>query len=242
MTDKDLIQLIKYIIKPCRIVDTYYYLKEYKKWRFNNSRIGIRSYTHGSSLGDTCVIGCDNNIINSKIGRHSNIKSHCNIYNTTVGKFCVFAQNVTVGAGRHPVHFTSTNFLFYSNTKSFKTFADGEYFHDEHDVINIGHDVWFGANSSVVGNVNIGSGAVIAYGAVVTKDVPPYAVVGGVPARIIKMRFSDDIIKRLLEIKWWNLSDAFFEKHFKLMHDPIALISFYDHNKSYVEKFRISND
>lgn len=242
MTGKDLGQLIKYLIKPRRLVDVYYYLREYRKWSRNGSRIGLRSYTHGSILGDMCVVGCDNSIINSRVGRHSNIKSNCKIYNAAVGKFCVFAQNVTVGAGKHPVHFASTNFLFYSNTKSFKTFADGEYFLDEHDVINIGHDVWFGANSSVVGNVNIGSGAVIAYGAVVTKDVPPYAVVGGVPAKIIKMRFSDDVIERLLEIKWWNLSDAFFTEHFKLMHDPMALINFYDRNKDYVESFRISND
>ena len=242
MIRKDVGQLIKYVIKPRRLLDVYYYLKEYRKCGRNGSRIGLRSYTHGSILGDTCVVGCDNSIINSMIGRHSNIKSNCNIYNATVGKFCVFAQNVTVGAGRHPMHFTSTNFLFYSNTKSFKTFADGEYFHDEHDVINIGHDVWFGANSSVVGNVNIGSGAVIAYGAIVTKDVPPYAVVGGVPAKIIKMRFSDDVIERLLEIKWWDFSDEFFKKHFKLMHDPIALIDFYDQNRDYVECFRISND
>lgn len=159
-----------------------------------------------------------------------------------MGSFCALAQNVKLGTSEHPIYFTSTNAIFYSKSKSYKSFSDNEYFFEEHDKIKIDNDVWFGANSSVVGNVNIGSGAVIAYGAVVTKDVPPYAVVGGVPARIIKMRFSDDIIKRLLEIKWWNLSDAFFEKHFKLMHDPIALISFYDHNKSYVEKFRISND
>lgn len=237
---KEIITLIKYVIKPVRLVDVYYFLKENKRWKFNNSKIGIRSYTRDSSLGGSCVIGCDNKVVNSKIGRHSNIKSFCNIYNATVGAFCVFAQNVTVGAGRHPVHFASTNFLFYSNTKSFRTFADGEYFLDEHDVINIGHDVWFGANSSVIGNVKIGSGAVIAYGAVVTKDVPPYAVVGGVPAKIIKMRFSDDIINRLLEIQWWDLSDAFFEKHFKLMHDPVKLIEFYDQNKDYVESFRLS--
>lgn len=239
---KDLLSLIKYLIKPRRLVDVYYYLREYRKWSCNGSRIGLRSYTHGSILGDTCVVGCDNSIINSIVGRHSNIKYNCKISSAKIGKFCVFAQNVTVGAGKHPVHFASTNFLFYSNTKSFKTFADGEYFLDERDVINIGHDVWFGANSSVVGNVNIGSGAVIAYGAVVTKDVPPYAVVGGVPAKIIKMRFPDEVIERLLEIKWWNLSDAFFAEHFKLMHDPMALINFYDQNKDYVESFRISND
>ena len=114
---KETITLIKYVIKPVRLVDVYYFLKENKRWKFNNSKVGIRSYTSGSCIGASCVIGCDNKVINSNIGRHSNIKSFCSIYNATVGAFCVFAQNVTVGAGRHPVHFASTNFLFYSNTK-----------------------------------------------------------------------------------------------------------------------------
>lgn len=239
---KDLLFLIKYLIKPRRLLDVYYYLKEYKKGNRTKSIIRIRASTKFSVLGDHCIIGEDSQVINSQIGRRSRIKNNCQIYNTTIGAFCALAQNVKVGAGEHPIYFTSTNAIFYSKSKSYKSFSDNEYFHDEHDVINIGHDVWFGANSSVVGNVNIGSGAVIAYGAVVTKDVPPYAVVGGVPAKIIKMRFSDDVIERLLEIKWWNLSDAFFTEHFKLMHDPMALINFYDRNKDYVESFRISND
>ena len=237
---KEIITLIKYVIKPVRLVDVYYFLKERKKGRMSNSIIGMRSSTQGSILRGCCVIREDNIVWNSVIGRRTIIKHNCKIYNAVVGKFCAFAENVQVGAGVHPVHFASTNFIFYSNHKSIKTFSDGEYFLEEHNQIEIGHDVWFGANSSVIGNVKIGSGAVIAYGAVVTKDVPPYTVVGGVPAKVIRKRFSDDIINRLLEIKWWNLSDAFFEKHFKLMHDPVKLIAFYDQNKDYVESFRLS--
>lgn len=242
MQREQIIKLIKYVIKPIRIVDVYYFIKENRLWRKTGSKIGLKSMTQGSTLEDLCIIGPNNKIIDSRVGRHANIKCGCEIYHSTIGRFCVFAQNVTLGAGRHPVHFASTNFLFYSKNKSFKTFSDGEYFLEEHCYINVGHDVWFGANTSVVGSVNIGSGAVIAYGAVVTKDVPPYAIVGGVPAKVIKMRFPDEIIQRLLEIKWWNLSDTFFEKHFKLMHDPTALINFYDKNKDYVESLRIFND
>lgn len=235
----EFIELAKYIIKPVRLVDAFYYIKEYKKCSINNTVIKMKSSTKGSKIGDHCVIGYNNTVVNSVLGRRTRVKTGCNIFNATIGNFCAFAENVKLGAGVHPVNFASTNFIFYSNSKSIRTFSDGDYFFYEHNKIEVGHDVWFGANSSVIGNVKIGSGAVIAYGAVVTRDVPPYTIVGGVPAKIIKQRFSDDVVKRLLEIEWWNLSDLFFEKHFKLMHNPIELIKFYDQNKDYVEQFRL---
>ena len=236
---KEITTLIKYVVKPVRLVDAYYFLKERKKGRETSSVIGMKSSTQGSVLGEYCVIRDNNVVLSSKIGRRTRIKCNCKIYNANIGKFCAFAENVQLGAGVHPVYFASTNFIFYSKNKSIKTFSDGEYFLEEHNRIEVGHDVWFGANSSVVGNVKIGSGAIVAYGAVVTKDVPPYTIVGGVPARVIKKRFSDEVINRLLEIQWWDLSDDFFVKHFKLMHDPEKLIEFYDRNKDYVESFRL---
>lgn len=235
----EFIALVKYIIKPVRLVDSFYYIREYRKCSKNNTIIKMKSSTKGSIIGDFCVIGYNNQVVNSVLGRRTRVKTGCNIYNAKIGNFCAFAENVKLGAGIHPVNFASTNFIFYSNTKSIKTFSDDNYFLGEHNNIDVGHDVWFGANSAVIGDVKIGSGAVIAYGAVVTKDVPPYTIVGGVPAKVIRKRFSDEIIKRLLEIEWWNLSDLFFEKHFKLMHNPVELIEFYDQNKDYVEKFRL---
>jgi serine acetyltransferase len=74
--------------------------------------------------------------------------------------------------------------------------------------VTIGHDVWIGARVLVLGGVNIGIGAVVAAGAVVTKDVPPYAIVAGVPARIIRYRFNEDQIRTLLETRWWDMSIA----------------------------------
>jgi len=70
----------------------------------------------------------------------------------------------------------------------------------------IGNDVWIGARAIVLDGISIGDGAVIAAGAVVTKDVPPYAIVGGVPAKLIRYRFEDDVIQELLKWKWWDLS------------------------------------
>lgn len=80
----------------------------------------------------------------------------------------------------------------------------------------MGNDVWIGSRVMVVGGVTIGDGAVIAAGAVVTKDVPPYAVVGGAPAKVIKYRFSEDIVKFLEELEWWNLPESELKKHIEL--------------------------
>ena len=103
-------------------------------------------------------------------------------------------------------------------------------------------EVWIGDDSWIKSGVHIGKGAIIATGAIVTKDVPPYAIVGGVPARIIKYRFDKEIIDRLLEIKWWELSDDFFKKYFRLMHDPYEFIHFYLENQVLIEQFRQKAD
>lgn len=88
----------------------------------------------------------------------------------------------------------------------------------------IGNDVWIGANVCIMPGVNIGDGAVLAAGAVVTKDVEPYAIVGGVPATCIKYRFSKDVIEKLLEIKWWNWSHEEIEKNIELFYQPDVFV------------------
>jgi hypothetical protein len=131
----------------------------------------------------------------------------------------------------------STHPAFYSNNKAFGTYADKLYY-DELDSVRIGNDVWIGSNSTIMSNVNIGDGAIVAYGAVVTKDVMPYSIVGGVPARHLKFRFEEYIVERLLEIRWWELNDSFLKQHFKRFHNPLDFINFYDAEKEFIEKFR----
>lgn len=93
--------------------------------------------------------------------------------------------------------------------------------------IVIGNDVWIGANAVILPGVNIGDGAVIAAGAVVTKDVEPYAIVGGVPAKLIRYRFSNDIIKKLLQIKWWNWTEEEIDNNIELFYQPEEFIKRY---------------
>jgi acetyltransferase-like isoleucine patch superfamily enzyme len=128
-----------------------------------------------------------------------------------IGSFCSIAPNVLIIANAdHPKHFTSTypfRPLLFTDPKEWR---DSGYF-DPYVIsrgsINIGHDVWIGANSIILSGVSIGTGAIIGAGTVVTKDIPPYAIAVGNPAKIIKYRFSSEIIEKLLASCWWSLPD-----------------------------------
>lgn len=130
--------------------------------------------------------------------------------NAVVGRFCSIAIGVTLMGTQHPIDRFTTSPLTYN--EFFKTIAQDEYSKDiqllEYNNLLpppvIGNDVWIGGNAVIKGGIIIGDGAVVASNSVVTKDVPPYAVVGGVPARIIKFRFAEDEVQKLLSLAWWN--------------------------------------
>ena len=127
--------------------------------------------------------------------------------NAELGAFCSVGPATVGGIGKHPTNLLSSHPAFYSNrAQAGFHFADKQYF-DEAPVTVIGNDVWIGAHATILDGVSVGDGAIIASGAVVHKDVPPYAIVGGVPAEIIRFRFDEATIQELLDWKWWNLSE-----------------------------------
>lgn len=143
------------------------------------------------------------------IGGFSYINVGCVIYsNVEIGRFCSIGRSVEIGLARHPVNFLSTH-PFQCNHNLFSRFEGYSSIKVKpwvfHPKTVIGNDVWIGAKAGIASGVTIGHGAIIAAGAIVTKDVPPYAIVGGVPAKVIKMRFSKDIIEKLLKYQWWDL-------------------------------------
>ena len=151
----------------------------------------------------------NNHILNHvTVGRGTYIASNAYISNTTIGKFCSIGPNIFCGYGYHPTNGISTSPAFYSTRGqpgfTFSTIDKCE----ERKIITIGNDVFIGMNVTILDGVTIGDGAVIGAGAVVNKDIPPYAVAVGCPIKVVKYRFSDEIIQSLLASRWWDREDA----------------------------------
>lgn len=149
---------------------------------------------------------------NSTIGYGTYIDRDSMLCNCMVGKYCSVSGNVHVVQGVHPISdWVTTHPAFYSlNGQSGVVYTDKDEFDeykyaDEsmHEAV-IGNDVWIGYGAIILSGVTIGNGAVIAAGAVVTEDVPPYAIVGGVPAKVIRYRFESDEIEFLQKFEWWD--------------------------------------
>lgn len=155
------------------------------------------------------------------IGKHSYINHSTKIGSAKIGKFCSIASEVVLGISNHPMEFLTTSPFIYSRNK---VKSIGNILVDTDAVITnaskistkppaeIGNDVWIGERAIIMAGVKVGNGAVIGAGAIVTKDIPPYAIAAGVPAKVIRYRFSQDIIKKLEELRWWDYPDDFIVK------------------------------
>jgi len=189
-------------------------------------------------VGDASILGENAFIANTTIGHHCTIERRCMIfdssigdysytgYNTVVkhaiiGKYSSISWNVSIGGANHDYTKLTTHpfpFVFKFG------FADAgaETFNSFALPLKIGNDVWIAANASIMRNVQIGDGAVIGAGAVVTHDVPPYEIWAGVPAKKIGQRFDDAIVKELLELKWWDLPEDVIRKQITLFKEPLT--------------------
>lgn len=150
-----------------------------------------------------------------QVGAFTYFGDNCIIGDMEIGRFCSVAPNVIIGLGEHEYEYVSTHPFFYASNHVFKNIPAGigkprDLSLSKHQRPIIGNDVWIGANVVICRGVHIGDGAVIAAGAVVTKDIEPYTIYGGVPAKKIRMRFEPHLVSELKHIKWWNYAlDSF---------------------------------
>lgn len=212
---------------PCGLLESFLHIARvgarrcYLERRFRNTVFQWNTFADDScSFEESVVVRFNARVYKCKIGRYSYI-GHDSVFQfSTVGRFCSVGPYVLCGLGRHPIEtFASTCPIFYRNPAPCLTILEETTFDEEYIPVHIGNDVWIGARAIIVDGVRIGDGAVIAAGAVVTKDVPPYAIVAGVPAKIIRYRFAEDIIDKLLTIKWWDKDIEWLKSHIELFAD-----------------------
>lgn len=192
------------------------YIKGWIRFLLNNNVSNLAMVYEDCDIAKSAVVYLQARMASVKIGNYSYIGKGTIIHNTTIGKFCSISDFCVIGLPNHSLSTLSTSPLFtkvHNGTKS--VWVDKDVPHEPVNV-RIGNDVWIGYRVIIPSNVTIGNGAVIAAGAVVTKDVPPYAIVGGVPAKIIKYRFNKEVIEKLLELRFWDKPDEEIKNNISL--------------------------
>jgi virginiamycin A acetyltransferase len=189
-------------LSNCKIIKTYKKMRPFR----------ILYFKKKCNIAKTAKIYPFSIVLNSVIKDYSYVSYNCTINNCEIGKFCSIAKSVKIGLGKHPLNFISTSPIFYSPINPLKKILSKELKFKDTERIKIGNDVWIGANVVILDGVNIGNGAVIGANSVVTKDVLPYSIVGGVPAKEIKMRFSEYMVDMIQDSSWWDMPIHFFEQ------------------------------
>lgn len=185
-------------------------------------------FNNSTNFGNNIKIYKNTSILDSKIGNGTYIGWNSIYDNCQIGKFCSIAPFSKIIYGKHPSSiFISTHPAFFSiNKQAGFTFAKSNLF-DEHNYVPnskelsvvIGNDVWIGYGASIIEGLEIGDGAIIAAGSIVTKNVPPYAIVAGIPARIIKYRFNESEIEKLKLYRWWENDWEWIKNNYHLFSD-----------------------
>ena len=196
--------------------------------------IALDATVQNVRFGGDNYIGEKSVVRDSSLGRFSYISHDCEITGAQIGSFTSIAPHCHVLIGNHPTErFVSTHPAFYSKERlAGRCFATDNTFEEYSYVgktpgvhVRIGNDVWIASDVMILDGVNIGDGTVVAAGALVTKDTAPYSIVAGVPAKAIRYRFSDEQIRSLLELQWWNKDEKWLREHAMFFDDISEFIT-----------------
>lgn len=204
--------IIESIIEPSASI--------YDGARIQNSHLGADVVIGSFSRVDFCQldnrvrIDRNNYLLRSHIGRRTYTGMNTVLMHATIGSFCSISWNVSVGGANHDYTRIAQHSFLYNNQDKLRP-GNIEIPYDRFsEPLNIGSDVWVAAGAVILRGLNIGHGAVIGANSVVTRDVPPYAVVAGSPAKMIRQRFNEEIIDLLLQLKWWEWDDTKIRNNF----------------------------
>ena len=204
--------MLKSFLKKCII------RKKYPNCKINTTLIQSGAKLYKCRIGRNCDIRA-----NVEIGEHSYINSGSNIISGKIGKYCSIGYGVDIGMFEHPIDMVSTSTEIYKENIKWNELPEPPI---------IKNDVWIGSKATILQGVTIENGAIIAAGAVVTKNVPAYAIVGGVPAKIIKYRFDEEMRKKIEETEWWNKEEQWIEKNKSLFEDPEKFLEVFYNEKN----------
>ena len=191
-------------------------LRFHGKVRFTHSV----TIAEGSSFEGADSIG-DNTHFAGRMGYGSYMMQNCRVTGT-IGRFTSIGSDFLTVQGVHPMGepYATTSPMFFSLKKqTMTTFAQRQTFDEMRAPIVVGNDCWIGCRVFASGGLTIGDGAIVLSGAVLTKDVPPYAIVGGVPAKVLKYRYDEKTIQFLLNAQWWDKPIAWLREHWEAFND-----------------------
>lgn len=212
----------------------------YRITRRKTCRISLRAMIgQAVELEGYNAVGANADLVQVTAGYGTYFGDDVHLTSCRLGRFCSIGPEVSSVSGTHPMEYASTHPSFYSpDNPTGLCFVTRQKFREYRMAGGqfrtvIGNDVWIGTGARIVDGVSIGDGAVVLAGAVVTKDVPEYAVVGGVPARVIRYRFSGDILRKLREADLWSRDLGWLREHAELFSDVSALLERIDEEKKH---------
>jgi hypothetical protein len=181
---------------------------------FNPNISCLAFVSSNNHLDKKTVIYRNAKIRGSEVGAYSYISPNTVIENAQIGRFCSISDHCRIGMGTHNTNQISTSPIFTQKVNGTKArWVDKNVNDSPFRKVRVGNDVWIGSRAMILGGVTVGDGAVVGAGAVVTKDVPAYAIVAGVPAKVIKYRFPDRLIELLMDFKWWYYPEDVLREH-----------------------------